>query len=570
MREPSFNNQEAFPPPYTLIKLPELTEKSVSAEHFLHLGNQHYQNYLSTSHKKELDLAIHHYEEAIALNPSIPETHLRLGTALLDKGSIPLETAIDYCEKSLQLNPKFNEALVYKGSFLLRSGDYEQAIEILEQASHLQARKKSPKLQFTLVQALLTKAKDKQNRLSLWGKTQLTSKTMLSFTQGCLYALSDIQSGKQILNAITLDCQILSILMVGRSLKLLNCQKTAQSLYHWSSKVFPEESIFYHLLGDFQVHASNLEDAIFLYEKASEAEPNNPLINKKLSQCYERNHNVERAIQHLEQAVECGKADFETLYALAKLLSEEGDYIRSLYYFKELVTMSPKHPYVHGHIAFILFKLNDYEGAILEYQKAIEYGHDPVWVSTIAQTLGTLYYQIKEDPGSAIQMYEFAVKLNSEDIDCLCMLGDLYMECNQFDKAIGIYQQVVQYQPDNADCFNLLGFLLWQIDDNDEAIKAYNKAILLKADNAIAYNNLGVIYLDEQCIPGKAQDMFQQALTINPQYTLACFNLGRSLEAVGSIANAAKLYAKAQELNISFPELSDEEIEDRLLNLFSA
>jgi tetratricopeptide (TPR) repeat protein len=565
MREPNFNNPEMFPQPFTLFQLPELTEHAVSAEYFLNLGNQHFQQYLSNGSPKTLETAIQHYQEALDLNTGLPESHVRLAVALWEKGAITTETALAYCETSLELNPVFGEGLLQKGIFLFRAQRYAQAIETLHLASSTPGCKQSPKLQFALMQVYL----ETVSQLPWMARSVAMMNVVTCFVTGCYYVVSNRQAIHRVWEALVLDTQILGILATGRILRLFKAKKQMKRLYGCSIKRFPSEGVFYHLLGDCFSGEKDLDSAILLYEKAVALEPDNLSLKRKLGLSYEKTQECQRAIDTLEQSVAKGDTSFETRYQLAKLLSQEGDTMKALYYFKELVALKPKHPYVHSHIAFILFNLHDYDGSIAEYEKAIEYGQDPVWISTIAQTVGTLYYQTREDAASAIKYYEMALRLNPDDLDCLCRMGDLYMECNQFDPAIRVYQQVVSHQPENAECYNLLGFLLWQVDQNEQAVAAYQKAIGLKQDNPVAYNNLGVIYLDEQCLPDKAQDMFQKAFMLNPQYTLACFNLGRSMEARGEIAKAAKLYAQAKKLNTFVPELADDEIDERLQHLFS-
>src|SRR5205085_2602206 len=94
-----FSESRSPYPLYPLSSLPELSSsKQISGEHFLTLGNRHYNNYLSRLQKQDLDLAITHYKEALDLNPALPEAHVKLASALSDKGAIELDTAIEFCD----------------------------------------------------------------------------------------------------------------------------------------------------------------------------------------------------------------------------------------------------------------------------------------------------------------------------------------------------------------------------------------------------------------------------------------------------------------------------------------
>ena len=77
-----------------------------------------------------------------------------------------------------------------------------------------------------------------------------------------------------------------------------------------------------------------------------------------------------------------------------------------------------------------------------------------------------------------------------------------------------------------------------------------------------------MIYLDEQSNAVTALELFEKALSLKPDYTLAAFNIGRSREMMGLTAEAARAYSNALALNANNPELQSDEIQDRLNGLF--
>ena len=148
------------------------------------------------------------------------------------------------------------------------------------------------------------------------------------------------------------------------------------------------------------------------------------------------------------------------------------------------------------------------------------------------------------------------------------MLGDIYTEMGYFERALKAYHHLLRLNPENANCYTYLGYLLWQMDRNDEAVVAYQKALELNRDNPVAYNNLGVIYLDEKCQLEQALQLFEEAVLLRPDYTLACFNSARTLEGLGRTAEAAKRYSEALKMNSCNQEVAEHEIQERLARLF--
>lgn len=565
----SFSEPQPFEPhPLQPARHAEPSQnKQISADYYLKLGNRHYNNYLTRSLKRDLDLAIDHYRQALEMNPNLAEAYVKMASALWDKGGIPLETAIDYCQKALSLNEASSEAHLFLGYFLRKAGKLEEAMDEFTRAIRTAGKTAPAKAKMALGRVKIQKA-SLGFELPVLDRLALTADGIREFAAGCLMLPGDRNAFQVLKGALLADASIFALLGLGRTCKTVGLRGLTVKLYEWATVRMPNEPIFFHLLGDLYSEKKKVDAAIYYYNRTQELEPDNIAVHKKLGKAYSQCNDSANAARSLEKVVEAEAHDFDTMYMLAQIYTERHEYIRSLYYFKELVLLAPENPYIHSNMAYILFKLEDYDGAIQEYQAAVNFGEDPIWTATVAQTLGTIYYQIKQDHDAAVAMFQLAFELDDTNLDCLTMLGDIYTEQGNYEAAINAYRHIISHEPDNADCYNYLGYLLWQLDKNDEAILAYEKAIRLNPDNPIAYNNMGVIFLDEKCLPLKALEMFSRAYALKGDYTLACFNVGRTYEAMGRIAEAAKTYTEALNLNAENTELGDEEILERLERLF--
>ena len=540
--------------------------KQISADYFLKLGNRHYNNYLTRSLVRDLDQAIAHYKQAVEMNPILGEAYVKLASAQWDKGTLSIDHAIDYCKTALALNANNGEAYLFLGYFLRQAGRLEEAIQAFNTA--IEKTSGSPaKARMALGRVKIQKA-NLAFELGLPQRIGMIGGGVIDFVTGCLQIPGDRQTYQILKGALLTDASIFALLGAGRTLKNFGLKTAATGLYDWASKHMPQEPIFFHLLGDIHAEGHKMDAAIYYYNRTQELEPDNMSIHKKLGQAYNHCNDSANAARSLEKVVQAEAHDFDTLYSLAQIYSERGEYMRALYYYKELVNLAPDNPYIRSNMAYVLFKLEDFDGAVQEYQGAVNFGTDAVWTGTVAQTLGTIYYQIKQDNDAAVGMFQLAFQLDPTNLDCLTMLGDIYTEQGNFEAAISAYRQIIAREPDNADCYNYLGYLLWQLDKNDEAIIAYQKAIDLQPDNPIAYNNMGVIYLDEKCQLPRALEMFSKAYDLKDDYTLACFNVGRAYEAMGKTADAAKTYSNALEMNVDNSEITSDEILERLERLF--
>jgi len=568
MNQPFSSESHSFLDHYPLSSLPELSASTrISAEHFLKLGNQAYNQYLVRGQKRDLDVAVTHLKEALEMDPALPEAYVKLASALWDRGTITLDTAIEYCDTGIRLDAAYSEANLFKGYFLRRAGKLEEATTEFKQAISKVGRTGAAKARMALGRVMIQQA-NLSFEVPAPQRVLNTLTGIMQFAWGCCLLPMEQSVFRILKNAFWTDAQVFGLMGGARMMKAVGLRVGARAVYRWANRHLPEEAIFFHLLGDLYIEADDAEPAIMAYKQASALEPDNTLLHKKLGHAYHQCQDTANAAKNLEKVVDTDMADFDTLYALGRIYSDESDYMRSLYYFKELLAQEPENPYLHSNVAYLLFKMEDYDGAITEYQNAVRYGKDPLWTATVAQTLGTIYYQIRQDLEAAARVFGLAYQLDPTDLECLSMLGDIYTEQCNYETAVDVYQHILSVQPDNAECYNYLGYLLWQLDKNDEAIEAYNKAIALTGDNAIAYNNLGVIYLDEKCQLANALNMFQRALDCKPDYTLARFNVGRALEAMGQTAEAAKSYTAAMTMNEENQELNMDEIRERLDNMF--
>lgn len=244
-------------------------------------------------------------------------------------------------------------------------------------------------------------------------------------------------------------------------------------------------------------------------------------------------------------------------------------FFEALYLLRGAKEQHPDNPYLFSNSAYVLFKLEDYEGAIAEYNQALELGDDDAWKSTIAQTLGMIHAKLRNEPEKARELFSLACSLDPDNNEVLTMFGEAQLDSCDVDGAIATYRELVSREPGNGGYHTYLGYLYWIAGRMDEAISAYQTALLLTPDDAITHNNLGVIYLDDCDDAARALPLFAKAYALKPDYTLACFNLGRCHRMLGQLDDAMACYRSALELNASNPEVADDELQSHLNNLFS-
>ena len=70
-----------------------------------------------------------------------------------------------------------------------------------------------------------------------------------------------------------------------------------------------------------------------------------------------------------------------------------------------------------------------------------------------------------------------------------------YHQKGDLKEAKNIYEQILKHKPKHFDALQLLGILYGQINEKDKAINLLESALQIKPDDAATLNNYGVIKL---------------------------------------------------------------------------
>lgn len=169
-------------------------------------------------------------------------------------------------------------------------------------------------------------------------------------------------------------------------------------------------------------------------------------------------------------------------------------------------------------------------------------GSSEAWYS-----LGVAYNQTGQ-PAKAIEAYQRALRINSEDAGAWNNLGNAYDGAGQSANAIEAYQQALHINPEYANAWNNLGVVYEKAGQFAKAVEAYQQALRINPEHADAWDNLGNAY-DGAGQSAKAIEAHQQALRINPEHADAWYNLGIAYEKAGQSANAIEAYQQALRIN---------------------
>lgn len=536
---------------------------TVKAEKMLEEARNAHENYLIKQQETDLEHAIECYVDAIKINPAISESYYRLASLLLLKGQISVEGALEQCQTALSLEPKNVNAHIYSGYFQCLNGDFDEAEKEFKIAiSNSGVNSARPRLFMSKV--LFSKIKSHNSTLID------TVKFLYYLLSGSMMIMWDCPSIKMFCKFLANDFSVFSYKTLGEAFEKMKLFPSALDAYSKGLEKTSQGNLFYQKMGDLSLECNNVEASLEFYKKAHEMNPSNREILIKLAtinQTYFPD-NIDETIDYYNSLLEFGIDLDKIYYELGHLYLNKADKVHAVSAFKLAQTLNPENPYYNNSLAYAYIKAELYDDAIEYYQEAIKLNPDAEWTAIVCHALGAIYSEIKGNYEAAEATFNAGMVLDPNNVDIQLSLGDMYMAQNDLDRAIKTYCDAISVDPENYLTYAKAGLALWEKDYLEESIVAFHKSIELNSEFEIAQNNLGVVYLDGIGDPKASVEYFKHAIDINPNYTLAYFNLGRAYQAIGDNPLAAEYYQMTLDLNKITEELSEKDIRQRIHDLF--
>ncbi len=534
-----------------------------NAADMLEKAREAHEKYLLRQHNGDLEEAIENYISAMRLDSTMPEAYYRLAALMWEQGQIGLDTAIEQCKTAVSLSPQNVNAHLYTGYFMKMAQDFASAEE--EFKSAIKAGKlKSARPRLVMSETLLEKITAGDANPSDY------LNFMYYLVSGSMMLAWDKPSIKMICKSIGDDLSVASFNAMGGILEKFKLFGGAESIYKKAIETTSRDEIFYNKMGDLALKSHEIEDAVGNYEKALEANPLNREILIKQATVLQTYfpEKADETIDCYEKLLMFGQDTARIYYELGHLYLRKEDKINAVSAFKLALENDEENPFYNNSLAYAYTKAELYDEAIDHYQKAISLNPDNEWTSIVCQALGAIYGEIKGNVGAAVSTYQAGIILDPTNYDLYLSLGDIYMAAYDLDQAIRSYCDAITLNPEEPRGYSKAGIALWEKDYLEEALVSYHKAIDLDPNNANVHNNLGILYLDGLADAMESLEYFEEAIALNPNYTLAYFNAGRASQQMGFTNDAARYYQSALDLNAITEDLDEEDVRTRLHSLF--
>ncbi|MCA9799257.1 MAG: tetratricopeptide repeat protein [Cyanobacteria bacterium HKST-UBA06] len=305
-------------------------------------------------------------------------------------------------------------------------------------------------------------------------------------------------------------------------------------------------------------------------QKIYTAYPGHPATYGALSRYYAKQNLFIQAEFWLSRSRQRFPLRDNTFHGLLELHQLTGNLVATTFLLQDWLSLRPRHADLQLLLSRALSEdPEQYDDAITMAKQALTNTNDPNILADIYFHLANLYTLTSQIEAAAMA-YQATINLAPDSLEAYVHLGTLYYDMESYGLARQVFKQALAYSPDNARIYCNLGYLSWMQGDIEEAKQHYNQSIALDPGYDIALNNLGVLYLDHIGDMAEALRLFEQTLLFNPNYALCHYNKGRALSFLGQTLEAAECFYKAQALNVNSQELDNQDIEDRLKQLFES
>ena len=263
---------------------------------------------------------------------------------------------------------------------------------------------------------------------------------------------------------------------------------------------------------------------------------------------YLQKGNIDPALRDLQVALELTPDDPDLFILLSDTYFVLGQTDNSIASLKKSIRLKPKNVTPYLKLSEIYLQLGDSQTAIKYADEAINLNRQNP-ESYYVKAMGLIESQ---DTSAAIINLKISANLDSNNYMANMQLGVIYITANDTISKI-YFENALTARPDDERALYYLGMYYQENRQFLKAIEKFSRITELYHGNKRAYYNMGYIYLVELEEFENAKLMFQEAISINPRFVEATYNLGRTMEAMGDYNGARENYKKSLELLPNYP-----------------
>ena len=230
-------------------------------------------------------------------------------------------------------------------------------------------------------------------------------------------------------------------------------------------------------------------DVFVLYETTLARNPSSWVAHLNLGTALDEAGAAEKALPHLQRALELKPAFPETLNSLGNVLNRLGRSREALPLIEQAVRIQPRFAGAHNTLGATLMVLGRADDGIAEFRRALAI--DPAL--TIAQVNYGWALGNQGRVAEAVEQFEQARRLQPDLADVEFKWGLIFAMHGRLSEALPHFERAVELQPEDADMRHALGRALLGVGRRADANAQFTEALRLDPNHAGAREGLDSI-----------------------------------------------------------------------------
>lgn len=150
---------------------------------------------------------------------------------------------------------------------------------------------------------------------------------------------------------------------------------------------------------------------------------------------------------------------------------------------------------------------------------------------------------MKGEYKEAIACFIRAISLENQNHTLWYNLGLTYRDAGDLGAACSAIEKALEIEPEDEEIIETLSSLYISMGKPNDALYYCVLGLDMNPYNSHFWNNLGVVYFNQKDY-GNAEEAFEHAITINPYYYDALYNLRDTYEELGNQLGARECAAR--------------------------
>lgn len=340
----------------------------------------------------------------------------------------------------------------------------------------------------------------------------------------------------------------------------------AASDYEQILKEHPNDTEYLIKLGLLNVRLGHRKEAIDLYIKALQLQPDNEQVKTALAFAYLFEKDYQNSEKIFQQILEKSPDNADALAGLGYLALLKGDLNRADFFLHKALTSNPAHVTARIYQGILRLRQEQIPQAEEIFQKL--YKEDPHNADVKQGLLDVLEAEKRAvettTPEKKIEVLTPPVTTKQNDDADLVKKANLLRQEKKYKEAIELYTKALQLQPDNEQVMIPLAFAYLFEKDYQKSEITFQKIVEKSPDNPDALAGLGYLALLKGAL-AQADFFLNRALISDPEHVTARIYLGILRLRQHQIPQAEEIF---QKLYIEDPHNPD--VKQGLLDVLEA